>query len=1589
MSNISVKTLTIKTLLSVLFFFLLNSVIHGQCPANANFTYYVNSCSTLQFTDLSTVSNPNYTIVAWDWDFDDGGTSTIQNPLHTFAPGQTYDVSLTVTADSSGVTCTDNVVHSVVVDPLPVAYFTWDPEPTCLGDATYFYGNSSGDIVQWEWDFGDGGSSNIQNPVHLYTNIGTYIVSVTITDVNGCTASTSDTVEVAEIPDVSFTFSPDPACVNTAITFTGSSSSNIASWEWDFGDGYSGNTQTVDHAYDSYGVYDVTLTVTSVSGCVNSTTQQVSVSDSPSPEFRHDAPACNGDSIHFINFSTTPNGYIETWEWNFGDGNSATINFPDDPDVSHLYDLSGSYDVTLTVTDANGCIDSITKSVSVVQNPVANFYYSDACEGEPVEFTDASSVNGGSNITDWYWNFGDPLSGIYNTSTQQNPTHVFTGIGTYDVRLVVTNFHGCTDTIVKQVTVNTPSNVDFTADRDTACVSEIIQFEGIGDSIISWYWDFGDGGSNIIQNPQYAYGVAGTYNVTLTVQDVNGCSNSVTHPINIKELPNALFDVSSPACAFDSVYFTDYSTSPAGYITTWHWYFGDGTDTIINFPDDPHVAHLYTNASTFDVKLVVTDSYGCNDSITTPITIVASPIADFNHTTGCYQEAVEFTDVSVPNGGGNIVDWFWDFGDPLSGINNYSTLQNPTHVFSDSGIYIVNLTVYNATGCFDTVSHEVTINSLPDIDFNIYNDSTCAGNIVDFEGLGNNIVSWYWEFGDGGNATGQNTQHIYSQPGLYEVSLTAIDDIGCVNTVTHNVWVNELPVAQFTYTNNCYMDSTYFYDGSFSNNSYLNSWYWDFDDPASSPNDTSTLRNPAHLFSAPGTYQVKLVVTDINGCEDSIIRQVQVFEPPVADYSFNIVCEPHGTVYFNDESSPGSSGSSINEWLWEIDEGYYSNEMNPHYTYTITDTCYPVTLTVTDLNGCSSSHTDTVCIPDPLEVDFTATRECQGVPTFFNASYLPDNDSVVSWRWEFGDGTPMVTTAYDTISYIYNTSGTFQVVLTAVNEHGCTASNYHTIIVDPKPLPDFTYNNAICDQPTQFQDISSGNGYEIQSWYWDFGDVASGSNNFSTSQNPSHLYPINDSTYYVTLTVTNQRGCVDSVTLPVEKDPCLVSAFGIETQPICAGHAECFVDSSQIFNSSGEIINWQWDFGDGNIATYTDFQQTICHVYNNPGIYNVSLQVTGQVGSSIFTDTHHLEIYVNPSPTSDFITSPLCNNSVIEFTDDSDDNGIQINGWRWNFGDPTTTADTSDKQNPTYLYNGPGTYNVELITINNQGCSDTILKTLDVNRRPHADYRFRAPCLNNPTYFLDNSDTSDIALRDYYWNFGVPSTSSDTSVEQNPTFNFSTTGTYDVSLVITDENGCKDTSVQTIEIYEPPISSFIIEEDYEGVQGQVLFENLSINSDYYFWDFGNGDSSYLEEPIISYEENGKYMVMLIAYNNLDCSDSSYYEYDVILKGLYIPNAFAPLSTNPDVKYFKPKGYYLKEFKIEVYSKWGKMVWSSSQLDSDGRPMKSWDGKLDGELLPQGAYVWRVQAMFKDNTYWKGNDIGDGNNKTYGTVNMIH
>ncbi|MCK5078394.1 MAG: PKD domain-containing protein, partial [Bacteroidales bacterium] len=297
-----------------LFFFLVFSLAghmsaKAQCSVNAAFNGSLIACSTIQFVDLSSTT-PTYTIVAWDWDFGDGNTSTLQNPQHVYVPGSPYIVTLTVTADSAGVTCTDAATEVITVPALPTVYFTWDPEPTCLGTTTSFYGTSGNPIVAWVWDFGDGMNSSIQNPLHTYVLPGAYTVTLMVTDVNGCADTAINIVNVGAIPDVDFTFDPDPTCLNNITSFYGTSSiaPYATSWNWDFGDGGVAFTQDAIHTYLSPGTYDATLTIVDTNGCSNSVTYPILVDPLPTANFLHDAPVCLNDSVHFINISSSPNG---------------------------------------------------------------------------------------------------------------------------------------------------------------------------------------------------------------------------------------------------------------------------------------------------------------------------------------------------------------------------------------------------------------------------------------------------------------------------------------------------------------------------------------------------------------------------------------------------------------------------------------------------------------------------------------------------------------------------------------------------------------------------------------------------------------------------------------------------------------------------------------------------------------------------------------------------------------------------------------------------------------------------------------------------------------------------------------------------------------------------------------------------------------------------------------------------------------------------------------------------------------------------------------------------------------------------------
>jgi len=1587
----------------------INSVSHDvtihPLPV-AHFDAGTNNCAgaSVNFNELSSTS-VGY-VTQWIWDFGDGNGVTINHPgnpnvLHTYLNPGVYSVSLTIKASDS---CTDTETQLITIHPNPVANF--DFTLACEGQQVSFsdlsQNNGGGSLVQWNWDFGDPLSgvanySTLQNPGHLFTSPGTYQVMLVVATSNGCSDTLTRQVIVKPEPAVDFTTQNN--CQNNDVLFEPNtavmSPGAIATWNWDFGDGGFSPSQSPSHTYSTAGTFNVTLTVIDTAGCSNSITKPVTIVPQPVANFDYSQPACKESSVQFTSLSTAPVGYIVRWSWDFGDGSSTVVNFPGNPNIAHIYANYGTFPVTLLVKTNDSCTHSITKTVTISPNPLANFSFETTCLNTPVQFNDLSQ-SGSGGLQDWLWNFGDPASGTSNTSTLQNPTHQFTAPVTFTVSLIVTNSGGCKDTITQPVTVHALPAVDFTS--SPGCVNDSTSFVSStfvnSAAVVTRTWDFGDGfTSTDEEDPFHIYTSTGAFTVTLTVTDTADCVNSISHVVSITPPPDAFFQASAPTCANNPVFFNDLSTLSNGQFTSWYWDFGDGSDTLINAPGNPDVIHEYITAGTFTVTLRVSTSQGCEDEFELTITTSASPLADFIFENTCANAPVNFTSQAVPNGGTSIIGYLWNFGDPTSGTNNTSNLQNPAHIYANPGTYTVLLQVTNADGCPDTISHPVTILPKPPVDYSWVN--TCLGTTTEFTvnttvtNIGA-VQTFDWDFGDGSpHSTQQDPTHAYASASTYTVTLTITDTAGCINYRSYPVVINPQPTALFSFTSGCLNTPVDFTDESFvSSGDLITNWFWDFGEP-SATNDTSSAQNPSWTYGSLGVYTVSLIVTSENGCSDTLQTAIQVFGLPTAGYTYTAAPCNNGAVYFQDSSF--SQQATITSWYWEFEPGQFSTLQNPVHVFYFADSCYNVSLVVTDIRGCVDTVTKQVCVPAPLTATFAYSPTCHLDSTYFTPILLtPPTDSLVFFNWNFGDPTSGIynTSTLREPSHYYSLPGTYTVIMQATDINNCPVSKSMFVVVNPLPVPAFSYTGGLCDSTIYFNESSGGSGSPLTRWIWNYGDGTIDTVNAPSNPDLSHLYG-NPGMYQVSLTVMNGNNCSQVISDSVLVRPCILAEFELIDTLICQYQTLSFADSSY---SGLPITNWYWDFGDGNTLNYNTYLNPVSHSYTQAGTYTVKMIVTTQVAGKAISDSTTLLVQVIPSPLADYSVERNCFKVDARFTNLTTTNGIPVNSYAWNFGDPVSgTSDTSTFRNPSHLFSAPGFYTVELISENILGCRDTVNYDLQVHPLPVANFEHSLACAGDAIQFTDRSDSAVAPIQSWNWIFSGEDGLLGYRNTQNPTFTFLTPEDYLVDLIVRDTNGCLDTVNQTVTVNPIPTSIFAYNENFNNIQGQLQFENSSIDAVKYFWDFGNGESSYAENPVVFYQDDGTYTILLVSWNDLECTDTTQLQYEFMIKGLYVPNAFSPNNPQAEVTLFKPAGINIETYRIEVYDRWGNMLWYSEELDDYGRPVEGWDGKYNGAIVQEGVYVWKASAVFRDGTIWNAENIGVSEPLTktvFGTVTVI-
>jgi PKD repeat protein len=404
------------------------------------------------------------------WDYGDGGSFNNTNPgangcdtTHGYTNLGMYRVLLTVFPSTNQQVRDIGVRSNADGQADLTANFSWSPPNPAPGQIVTFNDltTPASSVGQWQWDFDDATKSYIHNPTKGFP-AGDHPVTLTVQNQGSFQQKTLSVHVALPVPVASFTFSPPNPTTSSIVQFTDTSTGSPSSWSWDFGDPGSGgnNTSTLQnptHTFSANGPYTVTLVASNSNGSSNPFMQQVTVGPIGTLPVANFTYSANGLAVAFTDTSSGP---PDSWAWNFGDvGSPNNQSFVQNP--SHVFTHAGSFTVSLMVSNSSGS-SSKTRTL-VVQSgtgPVADFSF--VATALSVAFTDLST----GTPTSWSWDFGDPTSGPANVSSSQNPTHVFSGPGSYTVTLTASNAHGASAPMAHTVVVS-----NCAADTTTLCLN--------------------------------------------------------------------------------------------------------------------------------------------------------------------------------------------------------------------------------------------------------------------------------------------------------------------------------------------------------------------------------------------------------------------------------------------------------------------------------------------------------------------------------------------------------------------------------------------------------------------------------------------------------------------------------------------------------------------------------------------------------------------------------------------------------------------------------------------------------------------------------------------------------------------------------------------------------------------------------------------------------------------------------------------------------------------------------------------------------------------------------------------------------------
>ena len=1080
------------------------------------------------------------------WDFNGDGTtdSTVADPgSHEYVnnAGGADTSTLELIVEGSG-SCADTMTREIVTySSVEADYDIASVDEICSPDTVDFENNSSDWASDFNWNFGDGTGSLVSGDVsHEYSYSGisdtSYNVSLEVTTPYGC----SDTFRVDDAvtvhPSVKAGFSLDvvEACSPVTVDLSADESPAIGSYDWDFDNGKtpSGQDPPEQNYTNNSGKPDtntVQLAVESSSGfCTDTIEKDLVVFSGVVADFTPDADTSGCNPLD-VQFSEEASDWADKFRWDFNGSSSSNAETPEHKFVNKG-DNDKDFYVNLEVETANGCTHDTTRIVTV--HPFIEAAFSmDQYEGcSPLTVDAEAEEYGGIGTYEWDFDNGTPQTGLDPDEQTYNKSDG--GSDSYTVQLTVTDKTGnCTDDTIRNITVWSSLNADFTVDTSAGCNPLTVDFtdesDGWGDS---WSWKFGDGSSSGDQNPEHKFENPATddttYLVELVAETEHGCSDNAQMEIDVYSYLQADFTITdNEGCPPFTTTFVNHSVGHPD--NTYEWQI-DGTPVSGAPTDTSDFTYKFENNTSniqpHEIKLIARNEHGCTSVYTDTVRVYQNVEASFDFNSpseGCNPLTVDFTGEPSVAPPGTLYNW--EFGDGAS-----SSQKTTDHVYYNYDNQVdeefeVTLTVSSPFYCSDDTSATIEVFHQPEAKFDIDKTASCPPlePIMENESVG--YSSFEWRFGDDSTNTVDTIvpHHYYNNSNdvkSYYLELYTETGENCKDSTGLTLNVYPDVEADFSFEDgdaDCHPFVAEL--NAEDNSSNADSYYWEFGD-----GNTSGQGNPIHRFtnlsSQDTTYSVFLKAASEYDCRDTITKPLTVYAQPEAEFTAlpEVQKFPESKVFIENRSNEGPWS-----YNWSFGDGETDNEESPNFHDYNHWGNYDIGLGIrSNTSHCSDTMTKSVSIlPPEVDASYQLSRddgcepltvEFEGAPSAFDEEY--------EYSWDFGDGNQG---AGQNIEHTFDSAGIYYVKMVAEGEGG-TDHAYDTIQVYKNPIPDFEVEPKLVMLPDQKMHCFNLSQYG-ENYLWNFGDGST-----DTSRTPEHLYT-ETGEYDIRLTVETEQGCIDSI----------------------------------------------------------------------------------------------------------------------------------------------------------------------------------------------------------------------------------------------------------------------------------------------------------------------------------------------------------------------------------------------------------------------------------------------------------------------------